>query len=78
MKNEQKIKSSIINRLDKISQRKLKDVLHFIEKLENSSSDKSDILSFAGSWKEMDDSTFNDLTKHLHKRRKANTTRRIL
>ena len=73
MKNEKKIKSRIIQRLDKISRNKLKDVLQFIERLENNGSSKKDILSFAGSWKDLDDATFNDLTRNLHKRRKANT-----
>lgn len=71
------IKSNIVKRLDKFSKKKLEDILKFLDKIEDSANKRENILSFAGSWADMEKNTFDDFNKHLLKRRKANKTRKI-
>ncbi|MFN6945723.1 MAG: hypothetical protein ACK4ND_12320 [Cytophagaceae bacterium] len=68
------LKERLKRRIDNLSEDKLNDVSHFIESLEIGNN-KGKLLSFAGSWNDMEDETFNELTNRLEYRRKNNRTR---
>lgn len=68
------LKERLKRRIDTLSEDKLNDVSQFLESLEIGNN-KGKLLSFAGSWIDMDDEVFNELTKKLENRRKNNRTR---
>ncbi len=70
-----KLKDKIINRINSLSRDKLKNIDEFIDKLEIEHHSKQKVLSFAGMWKDLDDETFQDLTEHLHTKRKRGNER---
>ena len=71
------IKTKIIDRLENFSANKLEDVWNFIDHLEEENANKKNLLSFAGTWKDIDDSLFEDLTTNLISRRKSGGAKRI-
>ncbi|MDQ3392731.1 MAG: hypothetical protein M3512_01250 [Bacteroidota bacterium] len=68
------LKERIKRRIDNLSEDKLNDVSQFLESLEIVNK-KGKILTFAGSWNDLDDETFSELTYKLEDRRKNNRTR---
>ena len=68
------LKERLKSRIDTLSEDKLNDVSQFLESLETGSN-KGNLLSFAGSWNDIDDETFNEFTKNLEDRRKNDRTR---
>lgn len=75
MSNETKIRSRIIRRIYNVSQEKLEELDNFISKLETESKHKTDFLSFAGCWADIDNSLFDDFTKNLISNRRRNRIR---
>jgi len=65
-----KILKDIIGKIDKLPETKLKEILSYIEGIENLTETQEFFLSFAGSWKDLDDSLLIELTENLHERRK--------
>ena len=61
--------------IKRVPSNKLTDLLDYITKLEKSIEKQSKILSFAGSWKNIDDSAFDELTKDLITNRSRNLRR---
>jgi len=70
MISTEELKEKLKKRIDNLSKDKLNDVSHFMESLETKNN-RENILSFAGSWKALDDETFNELTNNLQQRRKS-------
>lgn len=68
------LKERLKKRIDNLSEDKLNDVSQFLESLEIENK-KGKLLSFAGTWNDLDDETFNELTKNSENRRKNNRTR---
>ena len=66
-----KIIKEIVDKMDNIPNNQLEKVLSYVEKIENLSIKKQKILSYAGSWKDIDDDLFSDLTENLHRNRLA-------
>jgi len=64
-----KIIKKIVDKMDNIPNNQLQKVLAYVEKIGNLSEKKQKILSFAGSWKDIDDNLFSDLTENLHQNR---------
>ena len=64
------ILKDIISKIDKLPETKLKEVLSYIEGIENLNETQEFFLSFAGSWKDLDESLLIEMTKNLHERRK--------
>ncbi len=64
-----KILKDIITKIDKLPENKLIEVLNYVEGIENLTETQEFFLSFAGKWKDLDESLFIELTKDLHKRR---------
>ena len=68
-------RKKIIRRIEKLSADKLDELLNFINKIDDKKSAKNKILSFAGAWENIDNSVFDDFTKHLISKRKQNLRR---
>ncbi len=70
-----KLKDKIINRISSMSRERLKNIDEYIDQLEEKNKKKQEILSFAGSWKDIDKEVFNDLTDRLQENRILGTDR---
>lgn len=68
------LKERLKRRIDNLSEDNLNDVSQFLESLERGNN-KGKLLTFAGSWNDLDDETFSELTNRLEDRRKNNRTR---
>jgi len=64
------ILKNIISKIDQLPETKLKEILSYIEGIENLNETQEFFLSFAGSWKGLDESLLIEMTKNLHERRK--------
>lgn len=64
-----KIIKDIIKKIDNIPDEHLDKVLAYVEKISNLNENQQFILSFAGSWKDLDEELFDDLTVNLHQNR---------
>ena len=64
-----KIIKEIVDKMDNIPNNQLEEVLSYVDKIESSIRKKQKILSYAGSWKDIDDDLFSDLTENLHQNR---------
>ena len=68
-------KNQILRRIQKLSPDKIKELHEFMDQLEQETPKKGKILSYAGAWSDMDESTLNDLTKNLISSRQKNKRR---
>jgi len=68
-------RNQILRRISRIPKDKLKDLDDYVSKLEQGISKKTKTLSFAGSWQDIDNSVFNELTANLINNRKKNRRR---
>ena len=73
--NELHLRQRIFKMIKRVPSDKLSELLNHITKLEKSIEKQSKILSFAGSWKNIDDSAFDELTKDLITNRSRNSRR---
>jgi len=69
-----KLKENLKERLEKLSEERLQEMSRFLETLEKENN-KSDLLSFAGSWSDLEADAFEGLTKELGERRKTSRKR---
>jgi hypothetical protein len=69
MNDKVKIKEEIIKRLEEMPKSKLDKVFRYIESFEEAAKKKNDILSFAGSWKDIAPELLEELTCRLQGRR---------
>jgi hypothetical protein len=58
-------RNQIIRRISRIPKVRLKELDEYVANLEQEVNQKSRTMSFAGAWHDIDDSTFDDLTKNL-------------
>jgi hypothetical protein len=70
-----KIRSRILRKIQRIPSNRLKEIDDFVSQLESSTNKKEKNLSFAGAWKNIDDSTLEELTDNLIKKRQQNKRR---
>jgi len=61
--------------IGKVPPDKLSDLLEYITTLEKSMEKQSKVLSYAGSWNNIDDSAFDELTTELISNRSRSTRR---
>ena len=66
-------RNQILRRISQIPKDRLKELDEYISNLEQEKNIKKKTLSFAGAWKDIDDSVFDDLTKNLIKNRRKNS-----
>ncbi len=75
MIKDNQIRNKILSRISKIPNEKLKEVDDYLSKLEQKEIKTSKTLSFAGAWRDIDKSTFDDLTTNLVSNRQKNKSR---
>lgn len=68
------LKERLIKKIEGLSPEKLQDLSRFLESLETENN-KLKVLTFAGSWSDLDGDTFDELTNNLENRRKSTRTR---
>lgn len=68
-------RNQIFRRISKIPKEKLKKLEEYVAKLEKEDDLKSKNLSFAGAWKDIDNTVFDDFTKNLIEMRESNRGR---
>jgi hypothetical protein len=68
-------RNQILRRISQIPKDRLKELDEYISNLEQEKNIKKKTLSFAGAWKNIDDSVFDDLTKNLINNRRKNRKR---
>ncbi len=71
MKTEAQIRNTLVRKVLEIPAKNLKSLSDFVSTLENTGSKKSDILSFSGVWRDIDNSVFKDLTENLLQNRQS-------
>lgn len=75
MITDSQIRNKLLRKIQRIPSEKLKELDDFISKLVGKGDHKSKTLSFAGAWKDIDGSIFQDLTENLIKNRQRNKRR---
>ena len=75
MISESQIRNHLLRRIYRIPLEKLKEISDFVSKIEEKAVNKQKVLSYAGAWKNLDDSIFQDLTRDLIKNRQRNKRR---
>ena len=69
------IRQQIFRKVRRIPSNKLNDLNDYLSKLEQTTEKSSKILSFAGSWINIDKSAFDELTDNLISNRSRNSRR---
>ncbi len=69
MTTETKIRKQILKRIQQIPMERLSDLDEYLRKLEAQISKKKKVLSYAGTWKDLDEDVFRELTDGLISRR---------
>jgi len=64
-----KLRNNLIQKIQKLSIEKLTEMNGVLDKIENQLKSKEKTLNLAGSWKDLDDDIFSDLTENLVKNR---------
>ena len=75
MISESQIRNHLLRRIYRIPLEKLKEISDFVSKIEEKAVNKPKVLSYAGAWKNLDDSVFQHLTRDLIKNRQRNKRR---
>ena len=75
MPTDMQIRNRLLRRIQRIPADKLGELEDFMSTLEENASKKEKILSFAGAWKDMDESLFEDFTVNLIRNRRRNKRR---
>ncbi len=66
---ENKLKNSLIRKIQRLSADKLTEVNSLLGKIENQFKSKESTLKLAGSWKDLSQDFFVELTENLHTNR---------
>ena len=69
MTTETLIRKQIIRQVQRILVNKLKELRKYLDKLEQETSKKSKVLSYAGVWEKIDEDIFKEFTDDLIARR---------
>ena len=75
MSTDTQIRSRLVRKIQRIPSNRLNELNEFISKLEQTSSHKDKILSFAGAWENLDTNVFAELTENLISNRQRNRRR---
>lgn len=68
-------RNQLLRRISKIPKDKLDELEEFIANLEKVTAKKRNVLSFAGAWKDIDNSILDDFTENLIDNRRKNRPR---
>ena len=69
MTSKNKLRNSLIRKIQQLSSDKLTEINALLSKFEIQFKSKEKTLKMAGSWKDLDNETFIDLTEKLHHNR---------
>jgi len=69
MESQSRLRNSLIRKIERLSKRKLQELSDFLSGIEREMNSKNETLKLAGSWKDLDDELFRDLTANLHQHR---------
>ena len=75
MTADNQIRQQIFRKIRRIPASKLNDLNDYLSLLEQTTDKSSKILSFAGSWNNIDETAFDELTSQLISNRSKNTRR---
>jgi len=63
---KKKLRNNLIRQIQQLSTAKLNEITKALSKIERQFKSKDKTLALAGAWKDLDNDTFNELTKKLH------------
>ncbi|KOF03963.1 hypothetical protein OB69_02855 [Roseivirga seohaensis subsp. aquiponti] len=69
MKIRNKLRNSLIRKIQMLSTDKLTELSKELNKIESKFKSKEETLKLAGSWSDLSEDLFSDLTEDLHARR---------
>ncbi len=69
MNTKSKLKDKLVKRIHRLSTQKLTEVDSLLNKIEMQLKSKEVTLKLAGSWKDLDEEIFQELTENLHSKR---------
>lgn len=69
MNVKNKLRNSLIRKIQRLSTDKLSEINELLDQIESKLKSKEKTLKLAGSWKDLGDDLFNDLTDKLHSNR---------
>lgn len=69
MNAKDRLRNNLIRTIQQLSTDKLNEVTNLLGKIENQFKSKDKTLKLAGSWKDLGDDLFTDLTENLHQNR---------
>ena len=61
-----RLRNNLIRKIQQLSTDKLAEITNLLSKLENQFKSKDKTLKLAGTWKDLGDDIFTDLTERLH------------
>jgi hypothetical protein len=69
MNVKNRLRNSLVRKLQQLSADKLSEINILLSKIESQIKSKDKTLKLAGTWKDLDDSFYNDMTENLHDNR---------
>ncbi len=69
MNSNNKLRNSVLKKIQQLPAVKLREVDNLLNEIEDQIATKEKTLTLAGSWKDLDDELFSDLTSNLHQNR---------
>ena len=69
MNVKNRLRNNLVRKIQQLSTAKLTEITKLLSTLEHQLNAKETTLQLAGSWKELNDDVFNDLTEKLHENR---------
>ena len=69
MNVKNRLRNYLVRKLQQLSAAKLTDINNLLNKIESQIKSKEKTLNLAGTWKDLDDSFFNEMTEKLHNKR---------
>jgi hypothetical protein len=76
MDSKSKLRNNLIQKIQQLPDDKLKQVNDLLDEMEAHANSKQETLQLAGSWRDLSEELFNDLTSKLHHKR--NNDRQII
>lgn len=69
MNVKNRLRNSLVRKLQQLSADKLTEINNLLSKIESQLKSKDKTLKLAGTWKDLDDNFFNEMTEKLHDNR---------
>jgi len=69
MNVKNRLRNNLVRKLQQLSAAKLTEINNLLNKIESQIKSKEKTLNLAGTWKDLDDSFFNEMTEKLHNKR---------